>query len=278
MVMGTQLTSILALMETLRDEGKEFCCITIVRTANATSAKAGAKAVVTRDGVLHGFVGGTCVQGAVKRAALEALASGSPRLIRVKPKEDVVAPVDVDGVELHKSSCPSGGTVDLFLEPMRRPLRLVVCGASPVAAAIVPLARATGYRVTLAAPAEAHGEIPGASDYCDGFDIEALGLEERDMVLVATQGRRDREALKAALRSPAGYVGMVGSRRKIAKLREAVAPDVDQQRLARLHGPAGLAIGAIEPEEIAVSILGEMIGHVRLGLGKSVSPRTVMPA
>jgi xanthine dehydrogenase accessory factor len=270
--MGNRLTSVLSLMQKLRQEGQEFCSVTIVRTANATSAKAGAKAVVTRDGTLHGFLGGTCVQGAVRRAALEALSAGAPRLIRVKPKEEVVTPVDADGVELYKSSCPSGGTVDLFLEPMRQPVRLIVCGASPVAAAVAPLARALGYRVTLAAPADTHGEVPDASDYLDGFGLDALGLTERDMVLVATQGKRDREALRAALGSPAGYVGMVGSRRKIGKLRAELASDIPPRRLAELHGPAGLAIGAIEPEEIAISILGEMVGHLRLGTRMSSEP------
>jgi xanthine dehydrogenase accessory factor len=262
--MSNQTQHILELMEEMREAGRDFCAVTIVRTANATSAKAGAKAIVTDDGTLQGFVGGGCVQGAVRRAALAALAANEPRLIRVKPKEDVVAAVDVDGVELHKSSCPSGGTVDLFLEPMRQPVRLVICGSSPVAASLVPLALGMGYRVIVAALAETHGEVPGASQYLDGFAIDTLGLDRHDAIVVATQGRRDREALSAALRSPASYVGMVGSRRKIAKLRDELAGDIRPERLASLHGPAGLDIGAIEPEEIAVSILGEIVSERRL--------------
>lgn len=262
--MGNQHTRILDLMDKLRAEGSDFCAATIVRTANATSAKAGAKAVVTVDGSLHGFIGGGCVHGAVKRAAQEALAAGEPRLIRVKPAEDAIEPVDVDGVEVHKSSCPSGGTVDIFLEPMRQSMRLVVCGASPVAATLVSLARLVGYRAVLAAPASAHGEVADAIHYLDGFNLDALGLEPRDAVVVATQGRRDREALKAALKSPAGYVGMVGSRRKIDKLRDELGGEIAASRLAELKGPAGLDIGAIGPEEIALSILGEIVNHRRL--------------
>lgn len=262
--MSNQTRHVLELMDDMREAGRDFCAVTVVRTANATSAKAGAKAIVTDDGMLHGFVGGGCVQGAVKRAALAALAANAARLIRVKPREDVVTAVDLDGVELHKSSCPSGGTVDLFLEPMRQPVRLVVCGASPVAASLVPLAIGMGYRVIVAAPAEAHGEVPGASAYVEGFALDALRLEPRDAVVVATQGRRDREALSAALKSPATYVGMVGSRKKVAKLRDELARDVPPDRLAALRGPAGLDIGAIEPEEIALSIIGEIVRDRRL--------------
>jgi xanthine dehydrogenase accessory factor len=261
--MSVQATRILDLMESLREEGRAFCAVTIVRTAHATSAKAGAKALVTDDGALHGFVGGGCVQGAVKRAALAALESGEPRLIRVKPREDVLAEVDADGAALYKSSCPSGGTVDLFLEPMRLAPALVVCGASPVAAALVRLAQAMDCRVIVAAPSELHGEVPGASSYVDGFALETIALEPRDAVVVVTQGRRDREALSAALRSPARYVGMVGSRRKIARLREGLAGEIPAARLAALKGPAGLDIGAIEPEEIALSILGELVRERR---------------
>lgn len=261
--MSTHVTRILDMMERLREEGRDFCAVTIVRTANATSAKAGAKAIVTEDGALHGFVGGGCVQGAVKRVALDALKAGEPRLIRVRPKEDVVAATDIDGVELHKSSCPSGGTVDLFLEPMRQPIQLVVCGVSPVATTLVPLARAIGYRVVVAAPAAARAEIAGADGYVDAFALDVLGLQARDCVVVATQGKRDREALKAALSSAAGYVGMVGSRRKTEKLRQDLSGEIERDRLNLLRGPAGLDIGAIEPEEIAVSILGEIIEHRR---------------
>ena len=92
----------------------------------------------------------------------------------------------------------------------------------------------------------------------------SLALGAGDAVIVATQGRRDREALAAALKTPAGYVGMVGSRRKVSKLREALSSDIPAPRLAGLHGPAGLDIGAIEPEEIALSILGEIVGERRL--------------
>ncbi|HEX2257725.1 MAG TPA: XdhC/CoxI family protein [Afifellaceae bacterium] len=264
--------NILDVIADLRARGAEFCVVTVVRTANATSAKAGAKAVITAEGALHGFVGGGCVTGAARRAAAEALAAGAARLIRVRPRDEVAANVDADGVELHRSSCPSGGTVELFIEPVSPPPRLAVCGASPIAASLVRLGSALGYRTITAALPEDHAEIAGADRVLAGFDLADVNLRPSDAVIVATQGRRDSEALKAALASPAGYVGMVGSRRKIAALKAQLAEQgVAPQTAARLHGPAGLAIGAIGPDEIALSILAEIIQTrrqtVRAGAG-----------
>ncbi len=264
--MGSHLNDVVERIEALRRAGDPFCVVTVVRTAAATSAKAGAKAVVTADGTVHGFVGGGCVTGAVRKVALEALTGGAPRLIRVKPKEDVVSELDVDGVELHRSSCPSGGTIDLFLEPSAPPPRIVVCGASPVAVTLVRLARAMGNKI-LAVTLPEHKDAVAdpandGGDWLPGFDLGPAGIGPRDAVVVVTQGKRDREALAAALSSAAGYVGMVGSRTKIGKLKAAMAGDVPADRLASLHGPAGMAIGAIEPEEIALAILAEIV-HVR---------------
>jgi xanthine dehydrogenase accessory factor len=256
--MSLSLAATMSLIEELRQRGEDFCLVTVIRTANATSAKAGAKAVVTADGALHGFVGGGCVQGAVSRTALAVMGAGTPRLIRVRPKEDKEAG-NAEGLELHDSHCPSGGTVDLFLEPMLQRTRIVICGGSPVAATLARLARCMGYETVAAAPGADQARIAEADRRIDGFDLSAVTLRAQDAVVVATQGRRDREALKAALLSPADYVGMVGSRAKIGKLMAQLAEDVPEAMRRRLRGPAGIDIGAIDPEEIALSILGEIV-------------------
>ena len=262
------LSRALDLMEKLRREDREFCVVTVVRTADLTSAKAGAKAVVTPDGGLHGFIGGACVSGAAARAALAALKTGRARMIRVKPKEQARTRTDADGVELHPSSCPSGGAADLFVEPMRRTPRLAVCGESPAAAALCVLGRTVGFRVILAsagkgkgkpAKAESGGDGFAADARIAGFDLSGLELDSRDAAVVATQGRRDGEALAGALSTAAGYVGMIGSRRKMAALRGKMSEAFSPERLARLRAPAGLDIGGVGPEEIALSILTEII-------------------
>jgi len=257
----------LTLIAALRQRGEDFCVVTVVRTENATSAKAGAKAVVMPDGAIRGFLGGGCVQGAVRRAAAAVLEDGAPRLIRVKPKDNVTASVDVDGTELHRSACPSGGTVDMFVEPMRRPPRLVLCGASPVAGALADLARRLGYRLALAALAEDHDDFAEIEQRVVGFDLAPLGVTAADWIVVSTQGKRDREALGAALASDAGYVAFVGSRRKAETLMAQLrGQGLGEDRLQRLKAPAGLDIHGIEPAEIALSILAEIVARRRAGI------------
>jgi xanthine dehydrogenase accessory factor len=151
---------IFELIAAQRATGQPFAVVTVVRTADVTSAKAGAKALVTASGEILGHVGGGCVQGAVRSAAAQALKSGAVATIRVKPAGEVVTAFDTDGTPLHKSGCPSGGTIELLIEPYAPPPAVVVAGASPVAVAIGRIAHITGYRVIHAALAEDHGLVP----------------------------------------------------------------------------------------------------------------------
>jgi len=253
------------LIERLRTEGKMFCVATILRTADSTSARPGAKAVVTTDGDLHGFVGGGCVTGAVRRGALACLESNEPQMIRIKPKDSVKSSADIDGVQLHESSCPSGGTVEVFLEPMQSPRTLLICGASPISQAILPLAKGLGYRVVVAALRQDHEKMPGAAMYLDDFHIDELKLSSNDAAIVTTQGRRDRDALYAVINSQAGYIGMVCSRKKLKSLKDAFGGESQSTRhgFTRLHAPAGLDIGAVGPEELAMAVVCEIIAHHR---------------
>ncbi|MHB1104181.1 MAG: XdhC family protein [Devosia sp.] len=253
------------LAERLRAAGKEYCLATILRTFESTAARPGDKAVILPNGDIEGFVGGHCVTGAVRRAALACLESGEPKLIRVRPKDEVTGEYDLDGVELHTSMCLSRGTVEIFIEPVKA-RRLVVCGASPVALAILELVRPLGYRVVVAAAADDLARIPGAAGYIEGFALADLELGNRDAVIVATQGKGDRDALRSALQSGAGYVGMVCSRKKLDGLRSRLLEEAPElaPAFAALHAPAGLDIGAEGPEEIALSVLAEIVAHHRL--------------
>lgn len=261
---------LLDLMARLRRDARPYALATVVRTVAATSAKAGAKAIVTDDGEIHGWVGGGCARGAVTRAALEALKSGSARLISVLPQEELdaggVAPGETrDAVQFHRSACPSGGSLDIFVEPMLPRPGLVVCGASPVARAVAELAGRSGFAVTVAALAGDQPELPEGERRIEGFELPAEETGER-FIVVATQGKRDAEALRAALNTDAGYVAFVGSRRKASSLVERLRGEgVAAEKLARLRAPAGLDIGAITPEEIALSIIAEVVELRRRG-------------
>ena len=256
----------LDLIERLRSSGQSFCVATIVRTKDATSAKPGAKAVITGDGELHGFLGGNCVTGAVRKEALLALDTQQPKMIRIKPKDEVVAPIDTDGTTLHKSSCPSGGTVEIFLEPMKATRRLIILGSSPIARTLIAIAGAIGYRTIVGAPQGEPGDMADADTVYDDFSKAAAQAGPEDALILSTQGRRDRDALKAALASEAGYIGMVASRRKFASLISELPQGSElRMRADDIHAPAGLDIQAVKPEEIALSIMGEVIALRRKG-------------
>lgn len=268
----TASDSVFDLIQHLRAKGEKFCVATILRTADSTSARPGAKAVITTDGDLHGFVGGACVTGAVRRGALECLKGDEPKLIRIKPSDRFDSPIDADGAEVHKSNCPSGGTVEVFLEPTQCPRTLLICGASPIAQAMLPLASGLGYRVVVAAVPEDHAKMPGAAKYLDDFQIDDLELGSNDAAIVTTQGKRDRDALRAIINSQAGYIGMVCSRKKLASIKDALV--VEAPSMARsfenLHAPAGLHIGAVGPEELAMAVVCEIIAHHRQYVLKGV--------
>jgi len=237
-----------------RKTGRPFCVATVVRTADVTSAKAGSKAVITDAGDIEGHLGGACVQRAVRRAAEVALANGEPQVIRVKPSDKVLALTDEDGAQVYKSGCPSGGTVDVLIEPYALPPQLVILGNTPISRAIAAHGALAGYRVV--APAEM-----AFADAHRAFEGLELGpIERDDFVVVASQGAQDLAALRAALETPAKRVSMVASRRKAQALcTKLLDQGMPEPRLAALKSPAGLDLKAIDPQEIALSVLAEII-------------------
>lgn len=272
---------VLDLVSRLKAAEEPFVLATVVRTVSVTAAKAGAKAVIRPDGrVEAGWIGGGCARGATLKAAREALADGRSRLISVQP-EDLLQELGVrpgedrDGVSFARNMCPSQGTMDIFVEPvLPRPV-LLVLGSSPVARALVEPARLLGFHVTLAAPLADFDTLPQADDLVDGFDADTSSPARR-FVVVSTQGKGDEAALKSALAVEAEYRSFVGSRRKMASLRQKlVAQGIAADALDGVKAPAGHDLGAITPEEIALSILAE-ITAARRGAqrGASSSPST----
>lgn len=248
-----------------------FVLATVIRTVSVTAAKAGAKAIIAPDGtIVAGWIGGGCAKGAVLKAAREALADGEPRMISVQP-ENLLAELGVkpgetkEGVRFASNMCPSKGTMDIFVEPVLPHPSLVVLGASPVALSLAAQARRLGYHVTLAAPAADVTAAVDADVVVDGFEAGALNNARR-FVVVSTQGKGDEAALKQALSIEAAYRAFVGSKRKMAALRDRLAANgLDPAAIDRVKAPAGLDLGAITPEEIAMSILAEITLERRRG-------------
>jgi xanthine dehydrogenase accessory factor len=251
---------IIECMAKLKEQRQPFVLATVVRTEELTAAKAGAKAVIRADGSIIGWVGGGCTLGAVKKAAAEALKTGKSKLIHIKPAALAEAEAPVEGVDVHKSGCPSGGTEEVFIEPILPKPALIVMGASSAAHALCDLGRRMGFWVTVAARAD---DLPGfkaADETVEGFDFADDPRTEGAFIVVATQGNRDRDAVRSAVSSDAAYVAFIGSRRKTEKLKaDLLAEGMAAEKLDALHAPAGLDIGAVTPDEIALSILAEIV-------------------
>lgn len=268
--MGLIASDIMDRVAELKSAGEPFALATVVRTVSVTAAKAGAKAVIRADGAISdGWIGGGCARGAVLKAAREAMADGQPRLISVSPedvlKERGVAPGETkDGIRFARNMCPSQGTMDIFVEPILPQPALTVCGTSPVALALLDLAPRFGFAVTACAPAAEQTAYPADLRVMEGYDLPKVASASH-YVVVATQGKGDEAALRGALATDAGFTAFVGSHRKMASLRVALQDSVPQARLDAIQAPAGLDLGAITPDEIALSILAAMIRHRRLG-------------
>ena len=267
--MSDHANDILETISSRKALGEPFALATVVRTVAATAAKAGAKAVILPDGTMsEGWIGGGCARAAVLKAAREALADGKARLVSVQPldalqDQGVAAGEERAGVRFVKNMCPSQGTMDIFIEPVLPRPQIVICGASPVAVAIADFGRRTGFDITVCAPAADQTAFSEVERRIEGYALPVTEASSR-FVVVSTQGRGDEAALMAALAVDADYVAFVGSRKKAEALKaKFAASGIAPERLARLKAPAGLDLGAITPEEIAVSIVAEIVAERR---------------
>ena len=229
-----------------RAKGEAFALATVVRTLSVTAAKAGARALIGADGSIEeGWIGGGCARAAVIRAASQCLADGRSRLVSIAPQEGLdalgVAPGEArDGVLFAKNSCPSQGTMDIFVEPVLPKPRLLILGASPVAVALAALAPTFGFAVAVAAQPADLSRFPEGGGRLEGL-APPPAEGEGAFVVVSTQGAGDRAALRAAAVMQARYRAFVGSRRKAQTLRrELAAEGVAAEDLLGIKAPAGV--------------------------------------
>ena len=242
--------SILDLAQGLASSGQAFAYATVIRTAGATSAKPGAKAIISSDGqILKGWIGGGCIRSSVAKATITAIEMGAPQLISVMPQDaidELGASVgeEYEGKKISKNGCPSEGTVDIFIEPHTPAPQLVIYGKAPVAQALKKLAPQFGWSVRIAKD-----------------DPEETNTSNKlVVVVVATQGNNDLKALSDAVNSNPTFVSFVGSKRKFSSLKTKLAESgLADSHIRKIKAPAGLDIGAVTPEEISLSILAELL-------------------
>jgi xanthine dehydrogenase accessory factor len=253
---------ILDLLREHEAAGTPCVLATVVRVEPPASARPGDKAIITSDGRLRGWIGGSCSEPTVRREALRALAEGTPQLVHIVGGDEVKES-RTRGELMIATTCPSGGSLDIFIEPrMPRPL-LLVFGDSPAAETLVRLAELTGFRARTVGHAElATLEIPPG----DGYAV------------VATMGHFDEDALEAALSHPDLDVSLIASNRRAAAVRaELVRRGLDEHTIGRVRTPAGKVRGGTQ-EEIALLALAEVVTARRKGpsgpIAVEVSPVT----
>jgi xanthine dehydrogenase accessory factor len=244
----------------LSGEAEPYALALVVRCESPTSAKPGARGLITRDGVITGWIGGGCAQPIVIEESLRAIREGSPRLLRIKPQ---AGSAEVTGIRTYEMVCFSGGTMDIFIEPVLPPAQVTIFGRSPVARTLARLAKALRYEVVVHSPLATREDFPDV----DRLETE-LSLKDvrgqHSFLVVSTQGEDDEEAVEAAARSDAGYVAFVASKKKWDSVASILRDrGVPKERIARVVAPAGIEIQAIDPEEIALSVMAQIVSTRR---------------
>jgi xanthine dehydrogenase accessory factor len=245
----------------LLGQQEPFAVAIVVQYTSPISGKPGYKAIIHSDGRVWGWVGGGCTQPVIVKEALRSLEDGRPRLVRISPAGPAAeTPRYKDLVIDYTMTCHSGGAVEVYIEPVFSKPQILILGCSPVAENLARLGKAINYVVRVAAPRADQENFHGADEVQRTFDLSHIKITPQTYVVVSTQGDGDEEALEKALATGASYIAFVASKTKAAKVLEGLL-ERGQSALEgkRLRVPAGLDIKATSPEEIAVSILAEII-------------------
>jgi xanthine dehydrogenase accessory factor len=236
--------------------GRPFALATVVRCERPTSAKPGAQAIIEADGTLTGWVGGSCAGPTVIREALKALRDGEPRFIRLGGTESA----GEEGIVHYPMTCHSGGTLDIYVEPHLPRPQLLLIGCAPVVETLARAGQLLDFRVVVVDRAASQARFPEADMVLNELDLSQVSASPQTFAVVATLGSYDEDALAAVLATDAPYVALVASRKRAGIALDYLrGQGVPAERLERVRSPAGLDIGAVSPDEIAISILAEII-------------------
>jgi len=258
----------------LARRGQPFVLATVVWRRGPSSGKQGSKAVILPDGTVRGWLAGACAEPTLVAEARAAMADGRPRLLFLGPAGELDG-VSRDGVLPVPMACESEGALEVYLEPTLPQPHVVVIGRSPAATTVAVLARALGWRATIVDD-EGSVDHPGGIPVVTSLDLGGLGVDTSTATVVATQGHYDEAALEAALATDAGYVGLIASRRRAAAVLDYLRTrGVAEDALARVQAPAGLDLGAVDPDEIGVAVLAELVALK--AAGGLLPPVTAVP-
>ena len=231
-----------------------FAIATVIDTIAPTSAKPMAKAIITADGEMEGWIGGGCAKDSVIDEALHCLKTGMSSVLRLSPQQFS------DGNVSYKKEiflmCESGGTLEFHIEPVLPMTKLVIYGSTPAVEALAKMGEILDYEIYALAPGISEIDLPDGVIKMEEFSA----IEGQCVAVVAAQGEGDLRALKAAIASKPEFLSLIASKKKSKSLLKQLANDgIRQDEIDSIKFPAGLDIGAVTPQEIAVSIIAELV-------------------
>jgi xanthine dehydrogenase accessory factor len=253
----------------LVSQGKPYAVATVMRVEGSSSARRGSKAIIDSLGkLLLGWVGGGCAESAVKSEAHKSIETGMPRMITVDMTDEQL------GVGM-----PCGGIMDIFIEPVLPKPELLLVGHGRIAETLATLGHLMGFSVTVNDPAAERDSFPQADRLVtEDFDLTETPVGPRSFVVIATQHKQDHLWLQKALQGNAAYIALIASHHRAALVLDYLrAEGLSEDKVARVRSPAGLDLGASTPEEIALSVMSQIIALKRGGQGRSLHPQEAHP-
>jgi xanthine dehydrogenase accessory factor len=243
-------------------EGKPFAVATVVRVEGSSSARVGSKAIIDAGGkIVAGWVGGGCAQGAVGHEARLSIERERPQLIRLDMTDEIL------GVGM-----PCGGVMDVYIEPVLPKPELLIIGHGAIAEALARLGALLSFTVTVNHPGASRNAFPDAGRLLtDDFDLSGTAIGPRTFVVLATQHKGDHLWLEKLLATEAAYIAMISSHHRARLVLDYMAASgTAPEKLARVRAPAGLDLGAATPEEIALSVISEIVALRRGANGRPI--------
>ena len=241
----------------LASSGSAFAIATVVRVEGSSSARRGSKAIIDSLGKLvTGWIGGGCAESAVRSEALKCIETEKPRMITIDMSDEQL------GVGM-----PCGGTMDIFIEPVLPRPELLIVGHGRIAETLSMLGHLMGFAITVNDPAAERTAFPQADKIVtEDFDLTETSIGPRTWVVIATQHKRDHLWLQKALEGNAAYIALIASRHRSALVLDYLrTANIPEEKIARVYAPAGLYLGAATPEEIALSVISQMVALRRGG-------------
>jgi len=246
-------------LEQLEEAGEACAVATVIETRGSASARPGSAALIDRRGrVVSGWVGGGCAQSTVCQTALDCIGDGTTRIVDLNLDDEVLG-----------AGMPCGGSMRVFVEPQIPRPALWILGHGLIVESLCRMGSMLGFRVVIDDPIAERSRYPDAARLiADDLDYLQLAPAAGDCAIVATQHKGDHRSLLRLMASPAAYIALIASNKRSLLVLDYLREEgVAEEQLARVHAPAGLDLGAQTPEEIALSVLSEIVMHRRGGNG-----------